>query len=84
MRHKLFQKKNMKKLIPSSIILLVLFNLPSAAQQKSIDHENFFRFGAKAGVNSNKITGESYKDGFNYNFQFDGFMQFNLSNRFGI
>ncbi|RYD71438.1 MAG: PorT family protein, partial [Sphingobacteriales bacterium] len=46
--------------------------------------ENFFRFGGKVGVNANKITGGSYKEGFNYNFQAGGFLQFNFSKRFGI
>lgn len=48
------------------------------------DHENFFRFGAKAGVNVNKIQGQSYKSGYNYNYQAGVFLQFNFSNRFGI
>lgn len=48
------------------------------------DHENFFRIGAKAGVNINKINGQSYKSGFNYNYLLGGFMQFNFSKRFGI
>jgi len=48
------------------------------------DHENFFRVGVKGGVNINKITGQSYRKGFNYNFQIGGFMQFNFSNRFGL
>lgn len=48
------------------------------------DHENFFRIGAKAGVNINKIAGQSYKSGFNYNYQLGGFMQFNFSRRFGL
>lgn len=49
-----------------------------------MDHENFFRFGVKGGVNMNKISGKSYKQGFNYNFQAGAFLQFNVSNRFGI
>lgn len=48
------------------------------------DEENFFRIGAKGGVNINKISGQSFKKGFNYNYQLGGFMQFNFSNRFGI
>ncbi len=48
------------------------------------EQENFFRFGAKAGVNVNKISGQSYKQGFNYNFQAGVFLQFNFSNRFGL
>ena len=47
-------------------------------------HENFFRVGAKVGVNANKITGQSYKQGFNYNYQLGAFMQFNFSSRFGL
>ena len=49
-----------------------------------MDHENFFRFGVKGGVNVNKISGQSYKSGFNYNFQAGAFLQFNFSNRLGI
>jgi len=48
------------------------------------DRENFFRVGAKAGVNINKITGQSYKEGFNYNYLLGGFMQFNFSKTFGL
>jgi len=45
-----------------------------------MDHERFFRFGAKAGVNVNKISGKSYESGFKYNFQAGVFLQFNISN----
>ena len=63
----------------------LMISLTVNAQSKiGIDRENFFRFGAKAGVNINKITGQSYKAGFNYNYQLGGFLQFNFSNRFGI
>jgi Outer membrane protein beta-barrel domain len=48
------------------------------------EHENFFRFGLKGGVNVNKLTGQSYSDGFNYNFQAGVFLQFNFSNKLGI
>ena len=73
-----------KYLITLSFFLLI--NTILLAQKKSLDmdHENFFRIGAKAGVNVNKITGQAYKDGFSYNFQAGGFMQFNFSNRLGI
>ena len=73
------------KNIFSFVLLLIAF--PVLAQQTSkieTDRENFFRFGAKAGVNINKITGQSYKSGFNYNYQLGGFLQFNFSSRFGI
>lgn len=67
--------------------LFLLLSLNGFSQRKfdlNGDHENFFRVGAKAGVNINKITGDSYRDGFNYNFLLGGFMQFNFSRRFGI
>lgn len=65
---------------------LFLVALPVFAQKKfsQTDSERFFRFGAKAGVNVNKITGQSYKSGFNYNYQVGAFLQFNFSNRFGL
>ncbi|MGB4844951.1 MAG: porin family protein [Ferruginibacter sp.] len=73
----------MQKLL--TVILLVI-GTGSFAQRNKLngDHENFFRFGAKGGVNINKISGQSYKAGFNYNFQAGVFLQFNFSNRFGI
>ena len=75
----------MKKLIS---ILLIFISVNSFSQSRrfdpNADHENFFRFGAKAGVNINKINGQSYKDGFNYNYLLGGFMQFNFSKTFGL
>lgn len=66
---------------------LVIVSMAAGAQQtkfKEGDSERFFRFGAKAGVNINKISGQSYKSGYNYNYQLGGFMQFNFSKRFGL
>jgi hypothetical protein len=57
------------------------------AQTKShlkTDAESFFRLGIKGGVNINKISGVSYNDGFRFNYQLGGFVQFNFSNRFGL
>jgi len=75
----------MKKLIS---ILLIFTSVNSFSQSRrfdpNADHENFFRFGAKAGVNINKINGQAYKDGFNYNYLLGGFMQFNFSKTFGL
>lgn len=73
----------MKKLIPA---ILLIISLPVFAQRNNLekDHENFFRIGAKGGVNINKISGKSYKEGFNFNFQAGVFMQFNFSNTFGL
>ena len=66
--------------------MLLFISLPTFAQRNKLsgEHENFFRIGAKGGVNVNKITGKSYKEGFNFNFQAGAFLQFNFSNRFGL
>jgi Outer membrane protein beta-barrel domain len=69
------------------IIIGLLFSSAVATAQRNktdTDRENFFKFGAKVGVNVNKITGKSYKEGFNYNFQAGGFVQFNFSSRLGL
>ena len=73
------------KLLPA-IFFLLLVKQTLSAQKKNLDmdHERFFRFGAKAGLNINKINGQSYNNDFSYNYQLGGFMQFNISNRFGI
>lgn len=75
-------------MIKKSLLLACLLFSLHAFSQKSFnsnsDHENFFRIGAKAGVNINKINGQSYKDGFNYNYLLGGFMQFNFSKTFGF
>lgn len=75
----------MKKIF-SLFTCTVLLSQISFSQKKfqQIDSERFFRIGGKAGVNINKITGQSYKSGYNYNYLFGGFMQFNFSNRFGF
>jgi hypothetical protein len=74
----------MKKL-PLALSLLFLFssNFLFAQKFKQLDQEKFFHIGAKAGVNINKINGQSYKSGFNYNYLLGGFMQFNFG-RFGL
>lgn len=68
------------------LAILLIVTVPAFAQRNRIndEHENFFRFGAKGGVNINKITGKSYKEGFNYNFQAGVFLQFNFSRTFGL
>ena len=65
-------------------VLLVCTNLFAQRNNLDEEHENFFRIGAKVGVNVNKISGQSYKQGFRYNYQVGGFMQFNFSSRFGL
>lgn len=73
----------MQRLLLATFLIV---SVSTSAQRNKADgeHENFFRFGAKAGVNINKISGQSYKSGFNYNFQAGGFLQFNFSNRLGL
>ena len=73
----------MQKLL---LAILIIISLPTFAQRNKLDkeQENFFRIGAKGGVNMNKITGKSYKEGFNFNFQAGVFLQFNFSDRFGL
>jgi Outer membrane protein beta-barrel domain len=73
----------MKKLIP---VIVLIISLPTFAQRNKLsgEHENFFRIGAKGGVNINKISGKSYKEGFNFNFQAGVFLQFNFSNTLGL
>lgn len=73
----------MKK-VPISLFVIFFTSTISFAQKfKQNDQENFFRIGAKGGINVNKIQGQSYKSGFNYNYLLGGFMQFNFG-RFGL
>ena len=69
-------------------VLFIFISASSFSQNRKFDpdrdRENFFRIGAKAGVNINKIDGLAYKDGFNYNYLLGAFMQFNFSRRFGL
>ncbi|MEP6927648.1 MAG: porin family protein, partial [Ginsengibacter sp.] len=71
----------------SFFLMFISLNTFSQNRKKfdpNTDHENFFRIGAKAGININKINGQSYKSGFNYNYLLGGFMQFNFSKTFGL
>jgi len=74
----------MKKLFFVLLTLASLHVFPQRKFDPNSDHENFFRIGAKAGVNINKIDGESYQSGFNYNYLLGVFMQFNFSKTFGL
>jgi hypothetical protein len=76
----------MKKILT---VLLGLVSIAAFSQKKSNwngerEDEKFFRLGAKAGLNINKLQGESYKESFRFNFQLGAFVQFNFSQRFGI
>jgi hypothetical protein len=74
----------MKRAFPISFFLLLLSPSFLLAQDfRQNDQEKFFHIGAKAGVNINKIQGQSYKEGFNYNYLLGGFMQFNFG-RLGL
>ena len=66
--------------------ILIFIAMSVHAQHNKIDeeHENFFRFGVKAGVNINKVQGQSFNEKYNFNYQLGGFVQFNFSKRFGI
>jgi len=70
------------------LLILIFTSLNVFSQRRKFDpnadHENFFRIGAKAGVNINKLNGASYKSGFNYNYLLGAFMQFNFSKTFGF
>ena len=76
--------KNIKLLTIFTLLLVSSSNALFAQSKLDGDHENFFRFGAKAGVNINKINGQAYTDGFRYNFQGGLFTQVNFSKTFGI
>src|SRR5665647_3760536 len=82
-------KYNLNCLMQRLLLLFLIFISVNVFSQRrkfdpNADHENFFRIGAKAGVNINKINGASYKSGFNYNYLLGAFMQFNFSKTFGL
>ena len=71
----------MQKLFLATFLLITTFSF-AQSNTGTDEHENFFRIGAKGGANINKISGQSYKQGFNFNFQAGVFLQFNFSSRF--
>ena len=74
----------MRIAVLTGLILISASTFGQKEKFRQLDQEPFFRVGAKAGVNINKIHGQSYKEGYNYNYLLGGFMQFNFSNRFGL
>ena len=68
----------MKKLIFPLLLLVV------SVQSFSQDKESLFRWGFRGGLNLNKIEGRSFKDEFKYNYFLGGFMQINITKKFGI
>ncbi len=65
----------------STFLLLLIVSVSTVTYAQK---ESFFRMGAKAGVNINKIDGKSYSNAFNYNFQAGVFAQFNITKKIGI
>ena len=69
-----------------TLVFALLFIFYTSFSQSKIDaeRENFFRIGARAGANLNKISGKSYSEGFDFNYQVGGFIQLNIGKKFGI
>src|SRR5450432_3822556 len=65
----------MKKAV-LSVLILVSFTIASQAQG--------FKLGIKAGANFNKISGQSFNDGFNLSYHLGGFAEINLTKTWGI
>lgn len=65
----------MKKVILSALVL-ILFTGVSQAQG--------IRLGVKAGANLNKISGQSFNDGFNLSYHAGGFLEIDFNKAWGI
>jgi hypothetical protein len=74
----------MKKLILPLLICAICLNANAQKKKDPSAKESLFRWGFKAGLNLNKIDGRSFKDEFKYNYSLGGFMQINITRRFGI
>jgi Outer membrane protein beta-barrel domain len=72
---------NSYPIFKSTFLLSLIVSVSTLAYAQK---ESFFRMGAKAGVNINKIDGKSYSNAFNYNFQAGVFAQFNITKKIGI
>lgn len=66
------------------LLSVICFNVYSQKKKDPSEKESLFRFGFKAGLNLNKIDGKSFKDEFKYNYSLGGFMQVNITRKFGI
>jgi len=73
----------MKKLFIPFLLLALSMQAISQKNDPS-NKESLIRFGFKAGLNVNKIDGQSFKDEFKYNYQLGGFMQINFTRKFGL
>lgn len=58
--------------------LLILTSFVSLSQAQGI------RLGVKAGANLNKISGQSFNDGFDLSYHFGGFMEIDFNKKWGI
>ncbi|MDE3252369.1 MAG: porin family protein [Bacteroidota bacterium] len=65
----------MKKIVLS---LCILTSFVSLSQAQGI------RVGVKAGANLNKISGQSFNDGFDLSYHFGGFMEIDFNKKWGI
>ena len=67
------------------LILLSSLSLNVFSQKKDpSEKESLIRVGFKGGLNLNKINGQSFKNQFNYNYQVGGFLQLNITRKFGL
>jgi Outer membrane protein beta-barrel domain len=74
----------MKNLILSLLLSALCLNVYSQKKKDPSEKESLFRWGIKGGLNLNKIEGESFKNEFDYNYFLGGFMQINITRKFGI
>lgn len=71
--------------IKFSFLLLLLLSVNLFSQRKDpAEKESLIRLGFKAGLNLNKIQGQSFKNEFRYNYQLGGFLQINPPGKFGV
>ena len=69
------KEKIMKKLV-LSMLVVVLFT--------TVSHAQGFRLGLKAGANLNKISGQSFNDGFNFGYHVGAFAELDFTKKFGL
>ena len=74
----------MKNLIVPLLFSALCLNAYSQKKKDPAEKESLFRWGFKGGLNLNKIEGQSFNEGFNYNYALGGFMQINFSRKLGI
>ena len=58
--------------------ILVLVTVVSVSQAQGV------RLGVKAGANMNKISGQSFSDGFDLSYHFGGFLEIDFNKKWGI